>query len=80
MAEQIQATLVDQLALDAYRYAMELDQATRHAYEDELEAAARQVTSKFKATIRATLAAALAAPAAAAAELHAEMGKEGGAA
>lgn len=75
MAEQIQHTLIDQLALDAYLYAMGLERAMRDSHQDELEEAARRVTNKFKATIRATLAAALAAPAGAAAELHAEIVK-----
>lgn len=49
-------SLVNKLAGMAYQYAVTLDQATRDADNDELEAIARRVTGKLKDDIRAVLA------------------------
>lgn len=50
-------SLVNKLAGMVYQYAVTLDQATRDADSDELEAIARRVTGKLKDEIRAALAA-----------------------
>lgn len=50
-------SLVNKLAGMAYQYAVTLDQATRDADNDELEAIARRITGKLRDDIRAALAA-----------------------